>query len=91
MTALSETRYRLSSGAQVREEDFGLLFYAMKGPRLFFLSCGSLLDPSFFQGEMSLDQWIKARGKAGLPSEKAIKALEGSLSQLKEKGVIFEC
>ena len=44
-----ERRYKLAPGTQVREEDFGLLFYTMRGPRLFFLKCGRLLEPGFFE------------------------------------------
>ena len=54
-------RYRLAPGTQVREEDFGLLFYTKKGPRLFFLKCGRLLELDFFKGEASLAQWKRER------------------------------
>ncbi|MDY7036296.1 MAG: mycofactocin biosynthesis chaperone MftB, partial [Thermodesulfobacteriota bacterium] len=48
---MKEPKYILAPGTQVREEDFGLLFYTMTGPRLYFLSSGTLLADSFFQGK----------------------------------------
>jgi len=51
-------KYKLAWGAQVREEDFGLLFYTMHGPRLYFLASGDLLQEDFFQGHISLEAWI---------------------------------
>ena len=84
---LGGKRYRLAQGTQVREEDFGLLFYTMKGPRLFFLKCGRLLEPGFFGGEVSLAQWNSERSV----SERASLGIEQSLKGLEEKGVILEC
>jgi len=87
---LENPRYILSSGTQVREEDFGLLFYTMKGPRLYFLSSGSLLAPSFFEGKRSLEQWIQMNRKGPAP-ENPMKKIRKVLAQLTEKGVIIEC
>ena len=84
-------RYILSSGTQVREEKFGLLFYTMKGPHLYFLSSGPLLDSSFFKGDRTLDQWIRLKKEEGFLSEERIGGIKKSLDQLKDKGVIFEC
>ena len=80
-------RYVLASGTQVREEDFGLLFYTMKGPRLYFLSSGPLLGCSFFQGELTLDQWIRLKKEEGSVTEERIGGIKKSLAQLKDKGV----
>jgi putative mycofactocin binding protein MftB len=80
-------RYKLASGTQVREEDFGLLFYTMKGPKLFFLKCARLLEPRFFGGEVSLSQWNTEHSL----SERSSLGMERSLTQLKDKGVILEC
>ena len=60
-------KYVLASGNQVREEDFGLLFYTMRGPRLYFLSSGQLLGPSFFEGKLSLERWVEMNGKGPAP------------------------
>jgi putative mycofactocin binding protein MftB len=55
---MNEPKYKLAQGAQVREEDFGLLFYNMHGPRLYFLASGNLLPEDFFQGHISIETWI---------------------------------
>jgi len=83
-------RYVLASGTQVREEDFGLLFYTMKGPRLYFLSSGQVLDSSFFQGELTLDQWVRLKDEEP-PSEGGKEGIKKVLEQLRGKGVIVEC
>jgi putative mycofactocin binding protein MftB len=82
-----EKRYKLAPGTQVRREDFGLLFYTMRGPRLFFLNCGRLLEPGFFGGEMTLAHWERERS---LP-EAASLGLMRSLTELIDKGVLLEC
>jgi putative mycofactocin binding protein MftB len=91
METKPETRYKLARGSQVREEAFGLLFYTMAGPRLFFLSCGGLLDRDFFNGKLTLETWIRHnRGERAVP-EALMLRLINSLRQLEEKGVIIEC
>ena len=49
-TDSNEYRVKLAPGSQVREEDFGLLFYTQQGPALYFVSSGDLLGEDFFQG-----------------------------------------
>ena len=83
---VEEKRYKLGPGTQVREEDFGLLFYTMQGPRLYFLTCGCLLESAFFEGKMTLSQCLKERRLSADQSS----GLECSLDQLREKGVILE-
>ena len=90
MKAVRESRYVLAPGTQVREEDFGLLFYTMKGPRLYFLSSGPLLDSSFFQGELTLDQWTRLKSEERSVPEEPLLGIGKALEQLKDKGVIFE-
>lgn len=86
-----EKKYRLAPGSQVREEDFGLLFYSMDGPRLFFLSSSDLLTASFFQGTYTIDQWmVKHAGHRAIPGS-GISNLAESLEQLQKRGVILEC
>lgn len=86
-----DLRYILAPGTQVREEEFGLLFYTMAGPRLYFLSSGKLLSSLFFEGECTLEQWIKQKcGKEAVSDDRIIE-IERNLSQLKGKGVIIEC
>jgi putative mycofactocin binding protein MftB len=84
---MEERKYSLASGTQVREEDFGLLFYTMQGPRLYFLSCGSLLESAFFEGKKTLGQYLKDRRL----SKDQFLSLERSLDQLREKGVLLDC
>ena len=84
---MEEKKYSLASGAQVREEDFGLLFYTIQGPRLYFLTCGSLLESAFFEGKKTLSQHLKDRRLSKYQSF----SLEHSLDQLRGKGVLLEC
>ena len=81
----------LASGTQVRKEDFGMLFYTMAGPRLYFLSSGQALEPDFFEGRVTLDQWLSRRKMQDSVSKARLLKIEKSLNQLKEKGVILEC
>jgi len=67
------------------------LFYTMKGPRLYFLLSGPLLDSSFFQGEVGLEQWIRLEKEEGSALQEPMGGIRKSLDQLKDKGVIFEC
>ena len=85
-----DKRYILAPGTQVREEDFGLLFYTMDGPRLFFLSSRELLGKSFFGGDQTLDQWMKTHKGKLCVSVSRIRELSITLDQLREKGVIIE-
>jgi putative mycofactocin binding protein MftB len=87
---MSETRYKLATGTQVREEDFGLLFYTMDGPRLYFVSSGDFIRCDFFQGRLTLDQWIKQHAGQDALETTSVSDLKKSLSQLSDKGVILE-
>ena len=86
-----ETRYKLAPGSQVREEHFGLLFYTMTGPRLYFLSCKGLLDKAFFKGDFTLETWIHQNSNGNDVSKTVMQSLKKSLNQLQERGVIIEC
>lgn len=88
---MAERGYVLAPGTQVREEDFGLLFYTMAGPRLYFLSSGNLLNGHFFNGEWTLDQWVLHHPKQKKTPRSRLEGLIKSLKVLKEKGVILEC
>jgi putative mycofactocin binding protein MftB len=86
-----EPRYLLAKNTVVREEDFGLLFYTMAGPRLFFLGSGKLLGTGFFDGNHTLGQWIAQEDTApDLPQEQITKLQEG-LASLRASGVLVEC
>lgn len=84
-------RYRLAPGAQVREEDFGLLFYTMNGPRLYFLSCGGFLGSDFFNGRYTMDDWMEMHGHSGAKIGDRLLQVESALSALARKGVVHEC
>lgn len=87
---MKETKYKLAPGTQVREEDFGLLFYTMKGPRLYFINSGDLIQADFFVGVMPLEQWVMKHAGQDAVTTKAVSELRKSLSRLSEKGVILE-
>ena len=91
MNTTSASTYTLAPGTQVRNEEFGLLFYTMKGPRLYFLSSGQLLDETFFKGEYSLDQWLQIQNEEGAFSQDHVRDIKRNLDRLTEKGVILEC
>lgn len=84
-------RYTLANGTRVREEDFGLLFYQMNGPRLHFMASGYFLKESFFQGEMTLEAWVDRLTGTQEGKNQEAGALGRALEQLKNKGVIVEC
>ena len=86
-----EKKYRLASGTQVRQENFGLLFYTMKGPRLYFLPTGSHIGPSLFSGEISLQQAMAQKNRFDCDSNQGILKIAKSLEKLIDKGVILEC
>jgi len=75
----------------VREEDFGLLFYTMKGPRLYFLSSGNLLSCGFFGSGIGLEEWLAGKGGGEDVFSNRLQALDSALRALEEKGVIVEC
>ena len=88
---MAELKYKLAPGAQVREEDFGLLFYNMHGPRLYFLASGDLLQEDFFRGHISLESWVVKNFPKSKDIGSHISHLKQSLEKLAGKGVIIEC
>jgi len=88
---MSKAKYILTPGTQVRDEDFGLLFYTMAGPRLYFLSSGDLIPCDFFQGRLTLEQWVGRHVGQDATKTISMSDLRKSLCHLKEKGVILEC
>lgn len=83
-------KFQLAQGTQVREEDFGLLFYTQSGPRLYFLPCGSMLKESFFDGKMNLAQWLDLSDATDVPSPRKLDSLQKALVDLTDKGVLVE-
>jgi len=88
---MNEPKYKLTQGAQVREEDFGLLFYNMHGPRLYFMASGDLLQEDFFQGHISIETWIDKIHPLSEDIARRLPGLKKSLNKLVDKGVIIEC
>lgn len=85
-----ESRYGLAPGVQVREEDFGLLFYSMNGPKLYFLPSKQMLSPQFFQGEMTLGEWMERTSRT-VPEVRHLSGkLKRAIDNLKHKGVVVE-
>ena len=84
-------RFTLASGTKVRKETFGLLFYTMIGPRLYFLSSGELLSEDFFNSEFTLEKWMDKKIWDGSVSSSLLLNLKKGLNHLKDKGVILEC
>jgi putative mycofactocin binding protein MftB len=84
-------RFALAPGCQVREEDFGLLFYTEQGPGLYFVSSGNLLGEDFFKGRHTLEEWRQQCSVSGSWSEARLSDLKKTLESLEEKGVILAC
>ena len=91
MDQKDEVKYRLAPGTQVREEDFGLLFYTMKGPRLFFLPSENLLGDRYFLGEKTLKGWLEDHTGIGPLAQHRLAGLKKALDRLSKKGVIVAC
>ncbi|MCU0578818.1 MAG: mycofactocin biosynthesis chaperone MftB [Desulfobacterota bacterium] len=84
-------RYRLAPGSQVREEDFGLLFYTQQGPGLYFVGSGNFLGEEFFEGRETLRDWYRRGENAGPSAAAKWSAVKNALESLREKGVILAC
>lgn len=81
---MGEPAFVLRSTSQVREEQFGLLFYSSLGPKLLFAETGSALTSQFFQ-KGSVQRDVLASLSA---AEKRI--ILTFLRQLVEKGFVYE-
>lgn len=78
------TRYVLHPDCRVRREEFGLLFYDLKGPKLLFVESGDLLEVGDF-GPAS----ASASALAGR-SASARRRIEGLVRTLVAKGFLLE-
>jgi putative mycofactocin binding protein MftB len=83
-------RYKLAPGTQVREEDFGLLFYQKQGPRLYFLSSGKHLGEDFFSGHKTLADLPHSQDNPPESIKSMTAQIEKALLELAGKGVIVE-
>ena len=86
-----QSKYRLSVGVQVRDENFGLLFYNYRGPRLYFVPSKDIIDAEFFNGRQSVSSLIDSiTTRRGWPWTETEKRIRMILSKLAEKGLIYE-
>ena len=74
----------LHPACRVRQEEFGLLFYDSRGPRLLFAETGNLLPSDYYTVQRSRDEL-----PAGLTSGQE-QALQKFVNQLVEKGFLRE-
>jgi putative mycofactocin binding protein MftB len=78
------TQYVLHPDCRVRREEFGLLFYDLKGPKLLFVASGDLLEPEAFAPGGACASALDAR------SEPERRRIEGLLRTLVGKGFLLE-
>jgi len=87
----SVSLYFLQEGVQVRREKFGLLFYDYRGPRLYFVPSGDLLDDDFFEGKYSSKQLVESIcTEYGWPHVLVSEQVGRILAMLQRKGLIHE-
>ena len=77
--------HALAPSVQVRVEDTGLLFYCSKGPRLYFLNSGTLVEPHYFGSNTSLRQWLEEKG---IFRPDILGKLAAAMEDLVQKGVL---
>ncbi len=78
------TQYVLHPDCRVRKEEFGLLFYDLRGPKLLFVETGDLLEPELLQTGRASASVLAGRSR----SERL--RVERLLRSLVEKGIIRE-
>jgi putative mycofactocin binding protein MftB len=77
-------QYVLHPDCRVRREEFGLLFYDLRGPKLLFVETGDLLAPELFEAGRASADALARRSK---PERLRVERL---LRSLAEKGFILE-
>jgi len=81
---MSAAGIKLHPACRVRQEEFGLLFYDLRGPRLLFAETGKLLAPEYFTSLRSKDEL-----PAGLTAQQK-NVLQNFISKLLERGFLRE-
>jgi|GEM_PF-484194 len=82
--------YKLAEGVRVREENFGLLFYNYRGPRLYFVPSKKLIDSDFFNGQQSASELIESIcSRDGRPRALVRERIMQILEMLEIKGLIY--
>ena len=77
-------QYVLHPDCRVRREDFGLLFYDLKGPKLLFVASGDLVEPDAFRPGSAA-----ARALAAAPHPE-LRRVARLLETLVVKGFVLE-
>ena len=75
---------KLHPACRVRQEEFGLLFYDLRGPRLLFAATGGLLAADHFETVRSKDDL-----PAGLTAQQQ-DVLQNFITKLLERGFLRE-
>ncbi|HEY5672451.1 MAG TPA: mycofactocin biosynthesis chaperone MftB [Malonomonas sp.] len=81
---MSAAGIKLHPACRVRQEEFGLLFYDLRGPRLLFAETGKLLAPEHF---------ATLRSKDDLPAGLTVQqknVLQNFIAKLLERGFLRE-
>lgn len=81
---MTESSWKLHPECRVRKENFGLLFYDLRGPKLLFAETGLALTPTFFTETASQPQQLEKMR----PQEN--QKIRRFLNQLVEKGFLYE-
>jgi putative mycofactocin binding protein MftB len=81
--------FRLNKGVQVRREQFGLLFYNSRGPRLYFVPTGDLVEDHFFTGSQHLGELVDTIcDRIRLPRHAIEERVGRIMHQLESRGLI---
>ena len=75
---------QMHPACRVRQEEFGLLFYDSRGPRLLFAETGALIPAEFFGTVRNRDELPE-----GLTAQQE-KVLQKFITQLLDKGFLRE-
>jgi len=87
----SEAVYSLADGVQVRREKFGLLFYDYRGPKLYFLPSGDLMEDQFFDAKRTARELVESVcAQHDWPRRLTLGRVNQILELLKMKGLIHE-
>ena len=76
--------WKLHPACRVRKEDFGLLFYDLRGPKLLFAETGSTLAPHFFTALADQQQQFEQM------ETQEYQKIKRFLDQLVKKGFLYE-
>ena len=86
-----DATYKLEDGVQVRQENFGLLFYDYRGPRLYFLPSEDLIEDDFFDGRQAMRDLVETcHAEHGLPRDTIRTRLGLIMELLLSKGLVHE-